>query len=169
MATQTDRCNVLIVDDHESTRLLVGCIVTQELGARVTLAGTCEEALHRAGESTYDAVLLDLLMPGIGGYEVLRKIREHGANRTTPILVLSVMSTRESIERCRRLGATAFLAKPVDRELIATALRSVLAQESAASATADGALVGPQAEGMFTSFVLSAAGKTFSGAALLSG
>jgi CheY-like chemotaxis protein len=169
MATQTDRYNVLIVDDHESTRLLVGCIVSQELGARVTLAGTCEEALHRAAESTYDAVLLDLLMPGIGGYEVLRKIREHGANRTTPILVLSVMSTRESIERCRRLGATAFVAKPVDRELIATALRSVLAQESAASATADGALVGPQAEGMFTSFVLSAAGKTFSGAALLSG
>ena len=165
----TDRYNVLIVDDHESTRLLVGCIVSQELGARVTLAGTCEEALHRAAESTYDAVLLDLLMPGIGGYEVLRKIREHGANRTTPILVLSVMSTRESIERCRRLGATAFVAKPVDRELIATALRSVLAQESAASATADGALVGPQAEGMFTSFVLSAAGKAFSGAALRSG
>jgi len=169
MATQTDRYNVLIVDDHESTRLLVGCIVTQELGARVTLAGTCEEALHRAEETTYDAVLLDLLMPGIGGYEVLRKIRAHGANRTTPILVLSVMSTRESIERCRRLGATAFVAKPVDRELIATALRSVLAQESAASATADGALVGPQAEGMFTSFVLSAAGKAFSGAALRSG
>ena len=165
----TDRRDVLIVDDHEPTRLLVGRIVSQELGARVTLAGTCEEALHRAAESTYDAVLLDLLMPGIGGYEVLRKIREHGANRTTPILVLSVMSTRESIERCRRLGATAFVAKPVDRELIATALRSVLAQESAASATADGALVGPQAEGMFTSFVLSAAGKAFSGAALRSG
>jgi CheY-like chemotaxis protein len=118
MATPTDRRNVLIVDDHEPTRLLVGRIVTQELGARVE-------------ESTYDVILLDLLMPGIGGYEVLRKVRAHGLNRTTPILVLSVMSTRESMERCRRLGATAFLAKPVDRELITSMLRSVLAQKRA--------------------------------------
>jgi len=132
MAAPADRRNVLIVDDHEPTRLLVGRIVAQELGARVTLAGTCEEALHRAEESTYDVIVLDLLMPGIGGYEVLRKIRAHGVNRTTPILVLSVMSTRESIERCRRLGATAFLAKPVDREMITTMLRSVLAQKRAA-------------------------------------
>ena len=41
------------------------------------------------------------------------------------------MSTRESIERCRRLGATAFLAKPVDREMITTMLRSVLARKDA--------------------------------------
>ena len=127
----TDRRNVLIVDDHEPTRLLVGRIVTQELGARVTLAGTCEEALHRAEESPYDVILLDLLMPGIGGYEVLRQIRAHGANRTTPILVLSVMSARDSIQRCRRLGASAFVAKPVDRELITTMLRSLLAPKRA--------------------------------------
>jgi CheY-like chemotaxis protein len=127
----TERRNVLIVDDHEPTRLLVGRIVTQELGARVALAGTCEEALHRAEESPYDVILLDLLMPGIGGYEVLRQIRAHGANRTTPILVLSVMSARDSIQRCRRLGASAFVAKPVDRELITTMLRSLLAPKRA--------------------------------------
>jgi CheY-like chemotaxis protein len=131
MAAPTDRRNVLIVDDHEPTRLLVGR----------TLAGTCEEALHRAEESTYDAILLDLLMPGIGGYEVLREIRARGANRTTPILVLSVMSTRESMERCRRLGATAFLAKPVDREVITTMLPSVLAQKRATKQ--DGAAASP--------------------------
>jgi len=131
VATLTERRNVLIVDDHEPTRLLVGRIVTQELGARVTLAGTCEEALHRAEESPYDVILLDLLMPGIDGYEVLRQIRAHGANRTTPILVLSVMSARDSIQRCRRLGASAFVAKPVDRELITTMLRSLLAPKRA--------------------------------------
>jgi CheY-like chemotaxis protein len=79
MAIVTDRRNVLIVDDHEPTRLLVGRIVTQELGARVTLAGTCDEALHRAEESPYDVILLDLLMQGIGGYEVLRQIRARAA------------------------------------------------------------------------------------------
>jgi len=137
----TDRRNVLIVDDHGPTRLLVARIVTQELGARVTLAGTGEEALHRAEESTYDVILLDLLMPGIGGYEVLRKIRAHGVNRTTPILVLSVMSERDSIERCRRLGASSFLAKPVDRDLITTMLRSLLAPKRAGH---DGANATPE-------------------------
>ena len=121
-----DRRTVLIVDDHEPTRLLVGRIVVQEMGARVALAGACEEALRLAEEKTYDVILLDLLMPGIGGYEVLRRIRAHGPNRSTPVLVLSVMATHESMERCRQLGATALLAKPVDRELVTTMLRSLL-------------------------------------------
>jgi two-component system sensor histidine kinase RpfC len=126
MAGVNDRRNVLIVDDHEPTRLLVGRIVSQEMGARVALAGTCEEALRLAEEKAYDVILLDLLMPGIGGYEVLRRIRAHGPNRNSPILVLSVMATHESMERCRLLGASAFLAKPVDRELVTTMLRSLL-------------------------------------------
>lgn len=121
-----DRRNVLIVDDHEPTRLLVGRIVVQELGARVTPAGTCDEALLLAEEQVYDVILLDLLMPGIGGYEVLRRIRAHGPNRKTPVLVLSVMATHESMEQCRQLGASAFLAKPVDRELVTTMLRGLL-------------------------------------------
>lgn len=127
MASVPERRNVLIVDDNEPTRLLIGRIVTQELGARVTLAGTSEEALQRAGEKTYDIILLDLLLPGIGGYEVLREIRARGANRVTPILVISVMSSHESMERCRQLGATAFVAKPVDREAVTMMLRSLLA------------------------------------------
>jgi len=126
-----DRRNVLIVDDHEPTRLLIGRIVTQEMGARVTLAGTCEEALRVAQQQKFDVVLLDLLMPGIGGYEVLRRLRVEGANRATPILVISVMSDHDSIERCRLLGATAFVAKPVDRELVTTMLRGLLAPHRA--------------------------------------
>jgi CheY-like chemotaxis protein len=133
MTTGSDRRNVLIVDDHEPTRLLIGRIVTQELGARVTLAATCEDALRLAQETKYDVILLDLLMPGLGGYEVLRRIRVQGANRATPILVISVLSDHDSIERCRLLGATAFVAKPVDRELVTTMLRSLLAPRQSGS------------------------------------
>jgi len=127
LTTSADRREVLIVDDDEPTRLLIGRIVTQEVGARVMLAATCEDALRLAQENRYDVILLDLLMPGIGGYEVLRHIRAEGANRMTPILVNSVMSDQDSIKRCRLLGATAFLAKPVDGELLTTMLRSLLA------------------------------------------
>jgi CheY-like chemotaxis protein len=138
MASLPDRRNVLIVDDNEPARLLIGRIVVQELGARVTLAGTCEEALRLAKDNAYDVILLDLLMPGIGGYEVLRHIRAEGANRATPVLVVSVMSNHESIERCRLLGATAFLAKPIDRELITTMLRSLLAPKRTKAQPEDG-------------------------------
>ena len=137
MATSPNRRNVLIVDDHEPTRLLIGRIVTQEMGARVMLAGTCEEALRLASKTRYDVILLDLLMPGMGGYEVLRRLRAEGANRATPILVVSVMSDHDSIERCRLLGATAFVAKPVDRELVTTMLRSLLAPKGAHAQPAD--------------------------------
>jgi CheY-like chemotaxis protein len=131
IAASADRRDVLIIDDHEPTRLLIGRIVTQEMGARVTLAGTCEEALRLAQQSKFDVILLDLLMPGVGGYEVLRRVRAAGANRATPILVISVMSDHDSIERCRLLGATAFVGKPVDRELVTTMLRSLLVPQRA--------------------------------------
>jgi CheY-like chemotaxis protein len=121
-----DSPDILVVDDDESTRLLIGRIVTQELGARVTLAGTGAEALSIAETSSFDIILLDLLMPGIGGYEVLSQLRERGANRETPVVVVSVMSTPESIERCRQLGATSYVAKPIDRYLVTTAIRSLL-------------------------------------------
>ena len=132
MATISNRRSVLVVDDCEPTRLLIGRIVTQEMGVRVMLAGTCEEALRLTQHTRYDVILLDLMMPGIGGYEVLRRIRAKGANRATPILVVSVMSDHDSIERCRLLGATAFVAKPVDRRPIGTMLRSLLAPKRAA-------------------------------------
>ncbi|MGH8689126.1 MAG: response regulator [Burkholderiales bacterium] len=126
LASASEPRNVLIVDDEESTRILLGHITSQDLGARVALAGTCEAALHLAGEHVYDAILLDLMMPGIGGFEVLRRLRAVGPNRKTPILVVSVLSSHETIERCRLLGATAFVAKPIDRELVSTVLKSVL-------------------------------------------
>ena len=126
LASVPDPRNILIVDDDESTRMLLGRIVSQDLGARVTLAGTCEAALQLAGERAFDVILLDLMMPGIGGFELLRQLRESGPNKATPILVVSVMSSHETIERCRLLGATAFVAKPIDREVVSTMLKSVL-------------------------------------------
>lgn len=117
---------VLVVDDHESMRLLVGRILSRELGVRIVLAGTCEQALHLADETVYDAIVLDLLMPGIGGFEVLRRLREHSANRATPVAVPSVMADEESILRCKVLGASIFLAKPVERARLAEAIDELL-------------------------------------------
>jgi len=76
----TARHRVLIVDDEESTRLLLARMLSKELKVEAQLAGTCEQALRLADNYAYDAIMLDLLMPGIGGLGVLREIRASSPN-----------------------------------------------------------------------------------------
>ena len=121
------RHRLLIVDDEESTRLLIARLLTAGMKGEAQLAGTCEQALRLAGNYAYDAILLDLLMPGIGGYEVLRGIRRASANTATPILVVSVLSDRETKERCKAAGADGFLVKPVERRSLLEAVKALLA------------------------------------------
>jgi CheY-like chemotaxis protein len=121
------RHRVLVVDDEESTRLLLARLLSKELKVEVQLAGTCEQALKLAGNYAYDAILLDLLMPGIGGLGVLAAIRAASPNAATPVIMVSVVTDPETIERCSAAGASAYHVKPVRRaELIAT-VRSQLA------------------------------------------
>jgi CheY-like chemotaxis protein len=129
MDTNENPCAVLIIDDDEPTRMLLARIVTLELpGAQVALAGTCEAALSLANLKSYDVILLDLLMPGMGGFEVLRRIRWDSANRSTPVVVVSALGLdTQSIEQCKSLGADKIVSKPVNRTALATAVKAQLA------------------------------------------
>jgi len=118
------RHRVLIVDDEESTRLLIARVLTTTLQLEVTLAGTCEQALRLAETYAYDAILLDLLMPGIGGLEVLRELRADGPNKVTPIIVVSVLSDQATRDRCLALGASAYLVKPIERNGLAVTIKA---------------------------------------------
>jgi CheY-like chemotaxis protein len=76
----------------------------------------------------FDVILLDLLMPHASGFDVLEWLREERTpNQGTPVLVVSVMGDQESIERCRRLGASVHIVKPILRETLAAAVREYLA------------------------------------------
>jgi DNA-binding response OmpR family regulator len=115
------RHRILIVDDEESTRLLLARIVSKDLKAEVQLAGTCEQAVRLAENYAYDAILLDLLMPGSGGFSVLREIRAHAPNEATPVVIVSQISDKRSMDNCLAAGANAYHVKPVRRaELVAT-------------------------------------------------
>lgn len=114
------RHRILIVDDEESTRLLLARLVSQELEVDAQLAGTCEQALRLAASFTYDAILLDLMMPGIGGLAVLKEIRAASMNARTPVIVVSIIGDQAVIDECTSAGANAYHMKPVRRvELIA--------------------------------------------------
>lgn len=123
--TQTPR-TALVIDDNEPTRLLLARILEQELGLQSVLAGTCEEALRITKQRSFDIILLDLVMPGIGGFEVLRAIRSRSANIDTPVVVLSVLDDHASVERCMALKAHAFVTKPINRDILAGLVRAQL-------------------------------------------
>ena len=92
------RQRVLVVDDEESTRLLLARMLSQSLGAEVQLAGTCEQALRFASTYVYDAILLDLLMPGIGGFGVLHAIRQSPPNAATPVIVVTQVAEKATLD-----------------------------------------------------------------------
>jgi DNA-binding response OmpR family regulator len=121
------RHRVLIVDDEESMRLFLAHIVNAGLKAEVTLAGTCEQALRLAGNSAYDAILLDLLMPGVGGFDVLAEIRRASANKATPVIIVSVLSDQATKDRCMKAGASAYVVKPVERNSLIATLKAQMA------------------------------------------
>ena len=121
------RHRVLIVDDEESMRLLLARFLATVLKVEVTLAGTCEQALRLAGNYAYDAILLDLLMPGIGGFEVLKEIRAATPNVATPVIIVSVLSDQETRDRCMAAGANAYVVKPVERNSLVATVKSQIA------------------------------------------
>ena len=108
-------------------RLLLAQIMSKDMKAEVQLAGTCEQALRLAGTFAYDAILLDLLMPGIGGFAVLKEIRAGLPNATTPIVVVTVVSEKASIDNCLAAGANAYHVKPVRRAELVETVRTQLA------------------------------------------
>jgi CheY-like chemotaxis protein len=106
---------ILIVDDDESVRLLLRRILESIPALEVTLAGGCEEALRLAAERRYDLILLDLLMPGIGGIEVLSRFRNLPPNKATPVVIVSMMADPETKIVCQSLGVRDYVEKPIDR------------------------------------------------------
>jgi DNA-binding response OmpR family regulator len=132
METNGDLCRVLIVDDQEPMRMLLAHYVSEDLHAEINLAGTCEEALRLADEKTYDVILLDLLMPGIGGFEVLKCIRAGSTNKSTPVIVVSILVTSlvgegaMAFDHAVELGADAFVPKPVTHGALIAAIKEQL-------------------------------------------
>jgi DNA-binding response OmpR family regulator len=129
------RHRVLIVDDDESTRLLLARLLSQELQVDAQLAGTSEQALRLAGNFAYDAILLDLMMPGVGGLAVLKEIRAASPNSGTPIIMVSTVADPATIDLCIKAGASAYHVKPVRRAELLTMVKAQLAARGKAKPT----------------------------------
>src|SRR5690606_20035871 len=105
---------VLVADDYEANRMVLQRLL-QKAGHRVTCVAGGEEVLDAMADRDYDLAVVDLHMPGISGLDLLRQLQvmQAGGGPATPVVVLSADVTPESIQRCEKAGAYAFLAKPV--------------------------------------------------------
>src|SRR5580704_8034366 len=108
---------ILVVDDESAIRRALRPPL-MELGFQVSEASRGEEALQVLRSATYDAVLLDINMPGIGGIETLRRIRAFAPR--LPVLMLTVRDQEEDKVEALEMGADDYVTKPFStRELIA--------------------------------------------------
>lgn len=105
--------SVLVVDDD---RLLLRLLELNlgKAGIKVLLADSGKEALRIAREARPDAILLDLMMPVMDGYEVLRQLKSGESTREIPVMVLTAKSSPHDRRRCEDMGAAGFITKPFD-------------------------------------------------------
>ncbi|MGH7539886.1 MAG: response regulator [Gemmatimonadota bacterium] len=102
---------VLVVDDEPDVLLLCR-LNLQQHGHDVVEASDGRAALRLAREERPDVIVLDLMMPGMTGFEVLEELRSDDRTAQVPVLVLTAKSLRADRDRSRQLGAAAFLTKP---------------------------------------------------------
>jgi len=117
--------HVLIVDDHSPQRSLIRAIVKLD-GHQVSEAGTAEEALARVAETSYDLVILDLVMPGVDGYQFLEQLRSMPGGDDTSVIAMSSADEEVDLSRASALGALDHLSKPFGYDQLEKALNRVL-------------------------------------------
>jgi two-component system, OmpR family, phosphate regulon response regulator PhoB len=102
---------VLVVDDEPDVLLLCR-LNLQQRGHELLEAADGSTALEIARDRHPDVIVLDLMLPGISGYDVLEELQRDAVTTDIPVLVLTAKSLRADRERSHGLGASAFLTKP---------------------------------------------------------
>jgi two-component system KDP operon response regulator KdpE len=125
---------ILVVDDDSSTRQTLRMTLT-EMGFTVVEAARGEEALSLVRVTWFDAVLLDVDMPGMGGVETCRRIRNAVAR--LPILMLTVMDSEDDKVLALDAGADDYITKPFQLRELAARLRSAVRRRVAEDANRD--------------------------------
>jgi DNA-binding response OmpR family regulator len=115
---------ILVVDDEPDTLGLIE-LTLQTSGYEVQTAPNGEQALDHLRERTFDLILLDIMMPGLTGFDVMKNLKDP-LQISTPVVLLTATSSQEDRETGEKLGAAAFLVKPTTRGKLLDTIQSVL-------------------------------------------
>jgi DNA-binding NtrC family response regulator len=121
-----DKNSILVVDDEEALRTVLSSELESE-GYAVSTAGDGDEAINVLQGKTFDLVLLDIKMPRVDGFEVLRFIKDRVP--TTKVIMLTGFADLKNAIESKKLGAEDFVSKPYDLVDLLTTIERVLTSE----------------------------------------
>ena len=123
----TEECTgkVLIVDDDSKNRLVLQAVLEQQ-GHCISEAEDGEQALQKVRTDPPDVVVLDVMMPGISGYEVCNRLKRDPATAHIPVLMVTALTDRASRLKGMEQGANDFITKPVDIHEVALRVRNAV-------------------------------------------
>ncbi|MDX2231539.1 MAG: two-component system response regulator [Leptolyngbyaceae cyanobacterium bins.349] len=124
----SERPRVLVVDDHPSSRMTAVALLSVE-GYDVIEADSGPAALEMVSSGNPDLILLDVMMPGMDGFEVCRRLKQDEQTRLTPIVFVTALDDRRSRLRGIEAGGDDFLTKPFDQLELSARVRSLIRQK----------------------------------------
>jgi signal transduction histidine kinase len=114
-----EKINILIVDDTPHNIQLAANMLSKE-GYRIAFDEDGESALQRVRDVNFDLILLDIMMPGMDGYEVCRRLKDNPGTTDVPVIFLTARTDTESIVRGFEVGGVDYITKPFEKaELLA--------------------------------------------------
>ncbi|NDJ51729.1 MAG: response regulator [Chloroflexi bacterium] len=116
---------ILVVDDEVGALTLIG-IMLERGGFAVSKARDAYAALDELTATNPDLIILDVMMPGMNGIELCRKLRADKKTANTPILILSARGDPESVEEGLNAGANDYLSKPILHHDLLTKIKDIL-------------------------------------------
>jgi DNA-binding response OmpR family regulator len=122
------RPRILVVDDEPPLRELV--VVTLGDAFVCDEVDNGEEALARLNADHYDLVMLDVMMPGTSGTDVLRRMREDAGLRDVPVIVMSAWQSPQDVASALEAGADRFLAKPFRIDELGSMVRGLVSRSA---------------------------------------
>lgn len=114
---------ILVVDDEEALRTILGSELEGE-GYAVQMAGDGDEAIKILEKDTFDLILLDIKMPTVDGFEVLKFVKQH--QPATKVIMLTGFADLKNAIESKKLGAEDFVSKPYDLVDLLTTVERVL-------------------------------------------
>jgi DNA-binding response OmpR family regulator len=119
---------LLAEDEHHIAEMIVFKLTNS--GHRVVRARDGEEAVLLAGSETPDLIMLDVMMPVLSGFEVLRRLKEDGALRHVPVIMVTAKGRERDVVNGLREGATDYIVKPFSLKELAARVELVLQRGS---------------------------------------
>ena len=128
---------ILVVDDDRDNRELLEVFLGCE-GFLIVTATCGEEALASVAQQPPDLILLDIMMPGLDGFQVAAKIKGNHATKNIPIIMVTALDDRNTRVLALRAGAEDFLTKPCDRGELCVRVRKLLRLKTPGERTIEG-------------------------------